>query len=169
MHCVRLAADPLPPARGLVGSWGFIRDGVAQGADGAHLYVDHIAGFQELRRVQPRAGPQEIRDPVLKQPDMPPRHRPQRIGIAGPDQRDHLGMFGMDPVEIGGSFRALIWYTYDEEGVPTWYIASGSAQDGNVWTADLLRFTNESNVCNWLCVIIPCFVCIIVMIEILEI
>ncbi|MEE4219053.1 MAG: S8 family serine peptidase, partial [Xanthomonadales bacterium] len=35
----------------------------------------------------------------------------------------------------GGADRALIWYTYDEVGLPTWYIASAPANDGNIWVA----------------------------------
>ncbi|MSQ97914.1 MAG: hypothetical protein EXR85_01225 [Xanthomonadales bacterium] len=37
----------------------------------------------------------------------------------------------------------LLWYTYDDAGQPTWYIASGLAATGNIWTADLLRVTND--------------------------
>jgi hypothetical protein len=37
----------------------------------------------------------------------------------------------------------LIWYTYDEDGLPAWYIANKPATDGNIWTADLHRFTNN--------------------------
>ena len=37
----------------------------------------------------------------------------------------------------------LIWYTYDEAGQPTWYIAGNPVTNGNIWTADLRRFTND--------------------------
>ena len=43
----------------------------------------------------------------------------------------------------GGADRALIWYTYDEAGLPAWYIASAPANDGNIWVADILRVTND--------------------------
>jgi subtilisin family serine protease len=42
-----------------------------------------------------------------------------------------------------GSTRFTVWYTYDDDGQPTWYIASGGAATGNIWTADLLRVTND--------------------------
>jgi len=42
-----------------------------------------------------------------------------------------------------GSARALVWYTYDEDGLPAWYLAAAPEQDGNVWVARLFRFTND--------------------------
>ncbi len=42
-----------------------------------------------------------------------------------------------------GAVRFSIWYAYDEAGQPTWYLASGSAVTGNIWTADLMRVTND--------------------------
>lgn len=42
-----------------------------------------------------------------------------------------------------GSFSTVLWYSYDEDGQPTWYIASGPSPAGNVWVADLLRVTND--------------------------
>lgn len=42
-----------------------------------------------------------------------------------------------------GSFNFSVWYTYDDLGQPTWYIAAGAAVTGNIWTADLLRVTND--------------------------
>ena len=44
-----------------------------------------------------------------------------------------------------GSVRALLWYTYEQDGTSVWYIASGPAPTGNVWTAELLRFTNDGS------------------------
>ena len=43
----------------------------------------------------------------------------------------------------GSSSQALLWYTYDELGRPTWYIAGAPATGANIWTAELLRFTND--------------------------
>ena len=43
----------------------------------------------------------------------------------------------------GGSSRALIWFSYDEDGQPSWYIAGAPATDGNIWTSELLRVTND--------------------------
>ena len=34
----------------------------------------------------------------------------------------------------------MVWYTFDENGVPVWYTAQGSFAT-SVWSADLLRFT----------------------------
>jgi hypothetical protein len=42
-----------------------------------------------------------------------------------------------------GANRAFLWYTYDRDGSPAWYLAAGPRVDGNRWTADLLRFTND--------------------------
>jgi len=44
---------------------------------------------------------------------------------------------------ITGSARAVIWYTYDETGQPDWYLAAAAHQDGNIWVADMIRFTND--------------------------
>ncbi len=42
-----------------------------------------------------------------------------------------------------GAIKFSLWYAYDDAGQPTWYIASGPAVAGNIWTADLLRVTND--------------------------
>ncbi|MEJ8568541.1 S8 family serine peptidase [Elongatibacter sediminis] len=44
-----------------------------------------------------------------------------------------------------GDFRFAVWYAYDKAGQPTWYIASGPEQVGNIWVADLLRVTNDGS------------------------
>lgn len=46
-----------------------------------------------------------------------------------------------------GDNRAMLWYTYDDANQPAWYLAAGAAElgGGNVWTADLFRFTNDGN------------------------
>jgi subtilisin family serine protease len=49
---------------------------------------------------------------------------------------------GVQYVQIGGS-RGVAWYTYDDQGQPTWYLAADSNPQGNVWTADVQRFTND--------------------------
>jgi subtilisin family serine protease len=46
---------------------------------------------------------------------------------------------------IGDSSRTVIWYTYDEDGQPVWYIAGSPEVTGNIWTADLLRVTNDGD------------------------
>jgi hypothetical protein len=45
----------------------------------------------------------------------------------------------------GGTDRALIWYTYDEQGLPAWYIGGAASVDGNIWTSDLFRVTNDGS------------------------
>jgi len=43
----------------------------------------------------------------------------------------------------GSTSQALLWYSYDEAGQPAWYIAGGPQSTSNIWTAELLRFTND--------------------------
>ena len=62
-------------------------------------------------------------------------------GLWEPNSRPGLGQ-GYE-YNLGGPNRVLIWYTYDEAGQPTWYIAGNPVTDGNIWTADLRRFTND--------------------------
>ena len=62
-------------------------------------------------------------------------------GLWSPSSRPNLGQ-GYD-FNRGGSSQALIWYTYDENGQPTWYIAGGPASDNNIWVSDVLRVTND--------------------------
>jgi hypothetical protein len=42
-----------------------------------------------------------------------------------------------------GAFRAMLWYTYDEAGLPAWYLASDLEPNGDIWVADVLRYTND--------------------------
>ena len=67
-----------------------------------------------------------------------------RPGLWEPSSRLFLGQ-GFD-FNVGGGATpvgTLIWYTYDEDGQPAWYIAAALMQDGNTWSADLLRVTND--------------------------
>jgi hypothetical protein len=64
-----------------------------------------------------------------------------RPGLWEPNSRPGLAQ-GYE-YNQGGSDRVLIWYSYDEAGQPTWYIAGNPVTDGNIWTADLRRFTND--------------------------
>ncbi|MCH8058644.1 MAG: hypothetical protein IIB78_12330, partial [Proteobacteria bacterium] len=68
---------------------------------------------------------------------------PLHPGLWQPSSRPGLGQ-GYE-YNFGGSSRALIWYTYDEDGQPVWFIAGNPAVDGNIWTADLLRVTNDGS------------------------
>jgi hypothetical protein len=62
-------------------------------------------------------------------------------GLWEPGSRPGLGQ-GYD-YNWGAGSRALIWYTYDEDGLPQWFIAGAPEVDGNIWTTDVLRFTND--------------------------
>jgi hypothetical protein len=62
-------------------------------------------------------------------------------GLWEPNSRPGLGQ-GYEYNEAG-SFRALIWYTYDEDGQPAWYISSNPVTGSNIWSSDLLRYTND--------------------------
>jgi len=64
-----------------------------------------------------------------------------RPGLWEPNSRPGLGQ-GYE-YNQGGSSSVLIWYTYDEAGQPAWYIAGNPVTTGNIWTADLRRFTND--------------------------
>jgi subtilisin family serine protease len=62
-------------------------------------------------------------------------------GLWSPSSRPQLGQ-GYE-YNWGESSRALVWYTYDEDGQPSWFISAKPVLDGNLWTADLLRYTND--------------------------
>jgi len=64
-----------------------------------------------------------------------------RSGLWQASSREDLSQ-GFDYTSSGG-YRAFLWYTYDEQGQPAWYLASAPEPAGNVWVAELLRFTND--------------------------
>jgi len=66
---------------------------------------------------------------------------PLRPGLWQASSREGLNQ-GYDYSTTGG-YRAFLWYTYDEDGRPAWYLASAPEPVGNVWVAELLRFTNN--------------------------
>jgi len=66
---------------------------------------------------------------------------PIHQGLWEPSSRPGLGQ-GYE-YNWGGSERALIWYSYEEGGQPTWYIAGSPATSGNIWGSDLYRVTND--------------------------
>jgi hypothetical protein len=66
---------------------------------------------------------------------------PFRGGLWEASSRENINQ-GFDYIATG-SARALVWYTYDEDGLPAWYLAAAPEQDGNVWVARLFRFTND--------------------------
>lgn len=66
---------------------------------------------------------------------------PLRAGLWQASSRENLNQ-GFDYTSTGG-YRAFLWYTFDEDGSPAWYLASAPEPAGNVWVAELLRFTND--------------------------
>ena len=66
---------------------------------------------------------------------------PLRAGLWEPSSRPELSQ-GFDYATTG-SFIAFLWYTYDENGEPAWYLAADRNPVGNVWVAQLERFTND--------------------------
>ncbi|MBL0028547.1 MAG: S8 family serine peptidase [Rhodanobacteraceae bacterium] len=69
--------------------------------------------------------------------------RPVMQGYFNPNRSGH-GMF----LSQADSAWALVWYTYLEDGSPTWYLAANSAPTGNdgVWRAPLYRLTWNGSV-----------------------
>lgn len=64
--------------------------------------------------------------------------KPVMQGYFNPNRSGH-GMF----LSQAASVWALVWYTYLEDGTPTWYLAAApapAANDGS-WRANLLRYT----------------------------
>jgi hypothetical protein len=53
------------------------------------------------------------------------------------------GIFQGAEWNSAGDNSFMVWYAYDFDGQPTWYIASGPSPLGNVWVADLVRVTND--------------------------
>lgn len=66
---------------------------------------------------------------------------PLKPGLWQASSRENLSQ-GYDYSSTGG-YRAFLWYTYDDDGSPVWYLASGPEAEGNIWVAELLRFTND--------------------------
>jgi len=62
-------------------------------------------------------------------------------GLWAPSSRPGLGQ-GYE-YNFSGPNRSLIWYTYDEDGQPAWYIAGNVESSGNIWTSALYRVTND--------------------------
>jgi hypothetical protein len=62
-------------------------------------------------------------------------------GLWAPSSRPELGQ-GYE-YNFSGPNRSLVWYTYDEDGQPAWYIAGNVESAGNIWTSPLYRVTND--------------------------
>ena len=57
---------------------------------------------------------------------------------------ENLEKQGIDYTK-SGIYRAFLWYSYDEDGSPTWYQVGGPEPEGNVWVAGLNRYTNDGS------------------------
>ncbi len=70
-----------------------------------------------------------------------------RTGLWGDGSYDATGAQGFEYAEIDDVWFG-IWYTYNEDGTPTWYFINSGAIDpmSNSHTADILEFTNNPNV-----------------------
>jgi len=66
---------------------------------------------------------------------------PMSSGLWQPVSRPDLSQ-GFDYAQAG-DYRGFLWYTYDENGAPAWYLAAGPNPAGNVWVAALGRYTND--------------------------
>ena len=100
------------------------------GVDPGRWYAELTNSNDAPSAVEVRANVEFQGTPVLARP-----------GLWEPNSRPKLGQ-GYE-YNHGGSDQALVWYTYDEAGQPTWYIAGNPVTNGNIWTADLRRFTND--------------------------
>ena len=68
-------------------------------------------------------------------------HDPQRVIRPNPGLWFNTATVGRGfDIEVFGRLLSVIWYTYDEAGLPVWYIAAGPLT-GFDFTADLLRFS----------------------------
>ncbi|MEJ2401695.1 MAG: S8 family serine peptidase [Xanthomonadales bacterium] len=65
-------------------------------------------------------------------------------GLWEPSSRPLINQgFEFNWADDPGSPHFMVWYTYDEAGRPMWFFASAERDGQNVWTADLLRVTND--------------------------
>lgn len=68
---------------------------------------------------------------------------PLRVGMWEASSRANLRQ-GFEYTSTG-DYRGFLWFTYDEDGSPAWYLAAAAEPEGNVWVAELLRFTNDGS------------------------
>ncbi len=69
---------------------------------------------------------------------------PLQGGLWQPSSRPGIKQ-GYDYAKFGSN-RGLLWYTYDEDGNAVWYLAATAEPLGNVWVAELTRYTNNGTV-----------------------
>ena len=113
---------------------------LGSGGEGARLVLENVTpgrwyvlvsnGASEVADVQVKA------DMTFTGPAVP-----LRSGLWQPLSRPDLRQ-GFDYASTG-DYRGFLWYTYDENGQPAWYLAAAPEPAGNVWVAELQRFTND--------------------------
>ena len=65
-------------------------------------------------------------------------------GLWEPSSRRNISQgFEFNWADDDASPHFMVWYTYDESGQPVWFFASAERNGRNIWTADLLRVTND--------------------------
>lgn len=112
------------------------------GSQGPSLVVngsDLAAGrwYAVLTNENDEAVSLSIRADVVSGGNLTPVH----WGLWTPSSRPTLGQ-GYE-YAIAGVSRALVWYTYEEDGQPAWYISGAYEEHGDIWVADILRVTNN--------------------------
>jgi hypothetical protein len=122
------------------------RDGellVAAGRDDRILAFDVDSGHFLGERVGFRSG--GLQDPralalvprlIDRYPDDPQRVIRPNPGLWFNESTSGRGL----DIEVFGNQLSVVWYTYDDVGLPTWYFASGPLQ-GFTFQSGLLRFT----------------------------
>jgi subtilisin family serine protease len=68
---------------------------------------------------------------------------PLHAGLWEVDSRSGGGIGQGYDYASTGSFRALLWYTYDEDGNSDWYLGAAAEPEGNIWVAQIDRYTND--------------------------
>ena len=81
----------------------------------------------------------EIRAQVEFAADPLPIHR----GLWEPNSRPGINQ-GYE-YHDGDPNRFLIWYTFDEDGQPIWFYSEAPDVQGNIWTSDVFRLTNDGS------------------------
>ncbi|HET6603563.1 MAG TPA: zinc-dependent metalloprotease family protein [Xanthomonadaceae bacterium] len=128
--------------------------GLAFGPDG-HLYVSSIGSDQVLRYdgttgafidVFSKTPPGVLEQPrdlrfVPKVRDRYPRDAQRRFRpVPGNWYNPARSGHGLE-LQRSGDRIGLLWYTYLDDGTPTWYLAPARPLVDDVWSAPLLRFT----------------------------
>jgi hypothetical protein len=121
-------------------------DGGTLGADGLEFLVPPVPTEEPAPGryyvVLENTGSEEVRVDVTASAEQGDGGR-ARFGLYSPTDRVINQGFEWN---AGGSNGFVVWYSYDEAGVPTFYNAVNDVDDGDaLWSADLLRTTSIGN------------------------